>query len=70
MIKSHHNVGGLPKDLKFQLIEPLRELFKVPLPLGASLPISNPIAMTHPLNSFSRPAPGFSIQHSTRFWPA
>ncbi len=28
-IKSHHNVGGLPKDLKFQLIEPLRELFKV-----------------------------------------
>ena len=29
-IKSHHNVGGLPKDLKFTLIEPLRELFKVP----------------------------------------
>ena len=28
MIKSHHNVGGLPKDLKFSLIEPLRELFK------------------------------------------
>ena len=28
-IKSHHNVGGLPKDLKFTLIEPLRELFKV-----------------------------------------
>ena len=27
-IKSHHNVGGLPKDLKFTLIEPLRELFK------------------------------------------
>lgn len=27
-IKSHHNVGGLPKNLKFQLIEPLRELFK------------------------------------------
>jgi GMP synthase (glutamine-hydrolysing) len=27
-IKSHHNVGGLPKDLKFRLIEPLRELFK------------------------------------------
>ena len=27
-IKSHHNVGGLPQDLKFQLIEPLRELFK------------------------------------------
>ena len=28
-IKSHHNVGGLPKDLQFKLIEPLRELFKV-----------------------------------------
>jgi GMP synthase (glutamine-hydrolysing) len=27
-IKSHHNVGGLPTDLKFQLIEPLREMFK------------------------------------------
>ena len=27
-IKSHHNVGGLPSDLKFKLIEPLRELFK------------------------------------------
>ena len=27
-IKSHHNVGGLPKDLQFQLVEPLRELFK------------------------------------------
>ena len=31
MIKSHHNVGGLPKDLQFTLIEPLRELFKVRL---------------------------------------
>jgi GMP synthase PP-ATPase subunit len=29
MIKSHHNVGGLPEDLQFELIEPLRELFKV-----------------------------------------
>ena len=27
-IKSHHNVGGLPDDLKFELVEPLRELFK------------------------------------------
>ena len=27
-IKTHHNVGGLPKDMKFALIEPLRELFK------------------------------------------
>ncbi len=28
MVKSHHNVGGLPKDLKFQLVEPLKQLFK------------------------------------------
>ena len=27
-IKSHHNVGGLPEDMKFTLLEPLRELFK------------------------------------------
>jgi len=31
-IKSHHNVGGLPKDLQFTLIEPLRELFKASAP--------------------------------------
>ena len=31
-IKSHHNVGGLPKDLQFTLIEPLKELFKVESP--------------------------------------
>jgi hypothetical protein len=30
-IKSHHNVGGLPEDLQFELIEPLRELFKARL---------------------------------------
>ena len=28
MIKSHHNVGGLPKRMKFELLEPLRQLFK------------------------------------------
>ena len=28
MVKSHHNVGGLPEDLKFELVEPLRQLFK------------------------------------------
>src|SRR4029077_2210155 len=28
VIKSHHNVGGLPKSMKFKLVEPLRELFK------------------------------------------
>ena len=29
MVKSHHNVGGLPEDLKFELVEPLRQLFTV-----------------------------------------
>lgn len=39
-IKSHHNVGGLPEDLQFELIEPLRELFKArALHLGA-LPVA------------------------------
>ena len=33
-IKSHHNVGGLPEDLQFSLIEPLRELFKVCVCVG------------------------------------
>ena len=28
MVKSHHNVGGLPEDLKFELVEPLKQLFK------------------------------------------
>ena len=41
-IKSHHNVGGLPKDLQFTLIEPLKELFKAgplpPLDLPAGCP--------------------------------
>ena len=44
-IKSHHNVGGLPKDLQFKLIEPLRELFKVKLSLACKIqdpPASSP----------------------------
>jgi GMP synthase (glutamine-hydrolysing) len=34
-IKSHHNVGGLPKDLQFTLIEPFKELFKDEVTLGS-----------------------------------
>lgn len=41
-IKSHHNVGGLPKDLQFTLIEPLKELFKV-----SATSVPGQIEMTH-----------------------
>lgn len=46
-IKSHHNVGGLPKDLNFQLVEPLKELFKV----GASSPLYCPCCWQPSANS-------------------
>ena len=36
MVKSHHNVGGLPEDLKFELVEPLRQLFKDEFALAVS----------------------------------
>ena len=46
-IKTHHNVGGLPADLRFQLIEPLRYLFKDEVrPVGLELGL--PEAMVHP----------------------
>lgn len=57
-IKSHHNVGGLPEDLKFQLIEPLRELFKDEVrKLGAQLGISDKILKRHPF-----PGPGLAVR--------
>ncbi len=57
-IKSHHNVGGLPSDLKFRLIEPLRALFKDEVrALGAELGLPDSIVWRHPF-----PGPGLAIR--------
>ena len=57
-IKSHHNVGGLPKDIKFQLIEPLRTLFKdVVRAIGTELGLPDEIVWRQPF-----PGPGLGIR--------
>ena len=57
-IKSHHNVGGLPKKLRFKLIEPFRELFKDEVRLvGKELGISDKIIWRQPF-----PGPGLAIR--------
>ncbi|APE74293.1 glutamine-hydrolyzing GMP synthase [Spiroplasma citri] len=57
-IKSHHNVGGLPKDLPFQLIEPLRELFKDEVRrTGEALGIDSKFVYKHPF-----PGPGLAVR--------
>jgi len=57
-IKSHHNVGGLPKDIKFQLIEPLNQLFKDEVrALGISLGLDPSIVWRQPF-----PGPGLAIR--------
>ena len=57
-IKSHHNVGGLPKDLNFKLIEPLRKLFKDEVrELGEKLGIPHDLVWRQPF-----PGPGLGIR--------
>lgn len=57
-IKSHHNVGGLPEWMKFELIEPLRELFKDEVrALGRELGMPESMLMRHPF-----PGPGLAIR--------
>ena len=58
VIKSHHNVGGLPKDLGLKLVEPLRSLFKDEVrSLGEDLGIPKEILFRHPF-----PGPGLAIR--------
>jgi len=57
-IKSHHNVGGLPKDIKFQLIEPMRTLFKDEVrAIGTELGLPDEIVWRQPF-----PGPGLGIR--------
>jgi GMP synthase (glutamine-hydrolysing) len=57
-IKTHHNVGGLPKDLPFELIEPLRELFKDEVRrIGRDLGLPDEVLTKQPF-----PGPGLSVR--------
>ncbi len=58
VIKSHHNVGGLPKEMHLKLVEPLRELFKDEVrKIGVKLGLSEQIIYRHPF-----PGPGLGVR--------
>lgn len=58
VIKTHHNVGGLPENLTFELVEPLRELFKDEVrELGKELQIKDEFLKRHPF-----PGPGLAVR--------
>ncbi len=58
LIKSHHNVGGLPERMKLKLVEPLRELFKDEVrKIGTELGLADDIVYRHPF-----PGPGLAVR--------